>query len=121
MFSEKTTKLVVALNRETVEKKLKWSALDAPDTLTLGNEDVIHIIYWTDYKASRFIVYNRKYKHYYDEFEWSWSEGPVIAIVTEDFKVLWESYEQTQALRDLYYNVTKQASGYNDILDELLS
>ena len=51
MFSEKTTKLVVALNRETVEKKFKLSALDQPDTLKLGNEDIIHMIYWTDYKA----------------------------------------------------------------------
>ncbi|MGL9611008.1 hypothetical protein [Escherichia coli] len=62
---------------------------------------------------------NRRY--YFDEHEWSWAEGLVLAIVTPSYKTLWETFEQTQALRDLFNSVSKQASGFNDIVEDLLN
>ena len=120
-YSDKTTTLIVAINRDTIEKKLTWTAIDAPIELTAGSEDRISIVYWTDYKERKVVIYTRKYKNYFDESEWAWAEGVVLAIVTPDFKTLWETDEQTQALRDLFSSVSKQASGFNDLLDDLLN
>ncbi|MDQ2130638.1 hypothetical protein R4I72_18080 [Leclercia adecarboxylata] len=121
MYSDKTIKLVVLLNKLTVQKSLEWTVFDAPKSLTEGTEDKIQIIFHTNYKEKDFVIYNRKFRHYIDEYEWSWTEGIVLAIVTPDFKPIWEMYEQTQALRDLFNSVSKQASGFDDFVDELLN
>lgn len=117
MYYDQTTKLLVKLNKITAENEITWEAIDAPRGLTDANEDVIHIMYWTDYKEKKLAIYLRKYKHFYDEFDYHWSEGIVFSIVNENFKTLWDYYEQTQALRDLYESVAKQASGFDDLFD----
>jgi hypothetical protein len=121
MTNDKALKLVVALNKETIQDNIKWVALNAPETFTEGSSDIIHIIYKSKFKDFLFALYQRRYRHYFDEDAWSWGEGLVLAIINENDKVLWDTYEQSQALRDLYNSVTKQASGFNNILDDLLS
>ena len=121
MIDEKSVKFAVALNRETVNKNITWHAMDAPETFTYANNDIMQVIYWTEYKAKKVVIFNKQYRHYFDEEEWSWSDRLVLCIVSDDFKQLWTNEEQSQALRDLYKTVTKQASGFNELLDDLLS
>ncbi|MFL3320445.1 hypothetical protein [Klebsiella michiganensis] len=121
MYNDKITKLVVTLNKLTVQKSISWQAIDAHENLTNGTQDILQVVFHTTYSEKHFIIYNRKYRHYFDEHQWSWAEGIVLAIVTPSFKILWETYVQTQALRDLYSSVSKQASGFDDIVDELLN
>ncbi len=120
MIDEQSIALAVSLNRETVRKNIIWEVIDAPFNLTNGSEDIVQVVYWTIYSGKKIVIYNRQYRHYFDEEQWSWSDGLVLAIVSEDFKPLWMNYEPSQALGDLFKTVTKQASGFNDLLDELL-
>ncbi|EIX1616019.1 hypothetical protein MJ669_004020 [Cronobacter sakazakii] len=121
MHNDKTIKLVVSLNKLTVQKSIEWTVLDAPENLIEGTEDIIQVVFHANFKGKDFVLYNRKYRYYLDEHEWAWAEGLVLAIVTPTYKPIWETYEQTQALRDLFNSVTKQASGFNDFVDELLN
>ncbi|MWT70550.1 hypothetical protein [Escherichia coli] len=121
MHNDKTTKLIVSLNKLTVQKMINWMAIDAPENLVNGTQDIIQVVFHTKYKEKDFVIYSRKYRYYFDEHEWSWAEGLVLAIVTPSYKTLWETFEQTQALRDLFNSVSKQASGFNDIVEDLLN
>lgn len=121
MIDEKSVKLAAILNRETVNKNITWHVNDAPDTLTYASNDILQVIYWTVFKNKKIVLFKKQYRHYFDEDEWTWAEGLSLCIVSDDFKPLWENDEQSQALRDLYKNVTKQASGFNDLLDDLIN
>lgn len=121
MYNDKTTKLVVSLNKLTVQKSINWTVIDAPENLVNGTQDIVQVVFHTKHMEKDFVIYNRKYRYYFDEHEWSWSEGIVLAIVTPSYKTIWETHDQTQALRDLYSSVSKQASGFNDIVDDLLN
>ncbi|MDE8814531.1 hypothetical protein VC885_13155 [Citrobacter freundii] len=120
MADNKTTKLAVALNKETVRKNIEWKVMDAPKPFTEGTDDILQVIYSTKFKDKNIVIYNRQYKYFYDVDEWNWSEGIILAIVTDNFKPIWKSDEQSQALWDLYSNVTRQAAGVNKLLDDLL-
>lgn len=121
MIDEKSVKLAAALNRETVNKNIKWHMTDAPQALTYANNDIMQMVYWTVYNERKIVIFKKQYRHYFDEEEWTWAEGLSLCIVTEDFRLIWENDEQSQALRDLYKNVTKQASGFYELLDDLLN
>ncbi|MBZ1747095.1 hypothetical protein ACYA8F_26265 [Klebsiella pneumoniae] len=121
MYNDKTTKLVVSLNKLTVQKSINWTVIDAPENLVNGTQDIVQVVFHTKHMEKDFVIYNRKYRYYFDEHEWSWAEGIVLAIVTPSYKIIWETHDQTQALRDLYSSVSKQASGFNDIVDDLLN
>ncbi|MDI6951971.1 hypothetical protein QMN49_11040 [Escherichia coli] len=121
MHNDKTTKLIVSLNKLTVQKMINWMAIDAPENLVNGTQDIIQVVFHAKYKEKDFVIYSRKYRYYFDEHEWSWAEGLVLAIVTPSYKTLWKTFEQTQALRDLFNSVSKQASGFNDIVEDLLN
>lgn len=120
MADNKTTKLAVALNKETVRKNIEWKVMDAPKPFTEGTDDILQVIYSTKFKDKNIVIYNRQYKYFYDVDEWNWSEGIILSIVTDNFKPIWKSDEQSQALWDLYSNVTRQAAGVNKLLDDLL-
>jgi hypothetical protein len=120
MTDNKTTKLAVALNKETVRKNIAWKVMDAPSTFIEGTDDIIQVIYCTKFKDKNIVIYNRQHRHYYDELEWTWSGGVILSVVTDNYKPIWKSDEQSQALWDLYNNVTKQAAGINELLDDLL-
>ncbi|WP_276971012.1 hypothetical protein [Tatumella ptyseos] len=121
MADERSIKLAAALNRETVNNNITWHVMDAPETLTIATNDIMQVIYWAKYKDKKMVIFSRQYRYYFDEDEWTWAEGLVLSIVSNDFKQIWADYEESQALRDLYKTVTKQASGFNDLLDDLLS
>ncbi|MFJ5398444.1 hypothetical protein [Pectobacterium sp. CHL-2024] len=121
MIDEKSISLAVALNKETVRKNITWHVDDAPANLTFGSNNILQVIYWADYKNKRIVIYNHQYRHYLDDVEWTWGDGIVLCIVTNDFKPIWKNEEQSQALRDLYASVTKQAAGFHDLLGDLLN
>ncbi|EMA8651640.1 hypothetical protein [Cronobacter malonaticus] len=122
MFTDETeTKLYVRLNKETVKKLIKWEAIEAPSNFTEASEDIVDTLFLLEYKGKKLALYLRKYKYFLDEERWVWGEDPELAIVTDKLKILWNSKNSSQALRDLYETVTRQASGFNDLINDLLN
>ncbi|QAR45565.1 hypothetical protein EQG67_07240 [Kosakonia cowanii] len=121
MFTDKsTTKLYVKLNKETAENSIKWKAIDAPNNITDGSNDLIDTIFTLNYKGKNLAIYQKKYKYYFDEDRWTWDEGIEFSLLTDDYKPLWKSSGHSQALRDLFETVTRQASGLDELIQELL-
>ncbi|NIC29368.1 hypothetical protein [Serratia plymuthica] len=120
MYTDKTTQLLVELNKLTSEKIITWQANEPPDGFDLGSEDIVPMLYHCHFKGKNLAVYLRKYKHFQDESEYYWSDRITFAVLNENFKILWENPLPSQALRDLYEAVTLQTAGVNELLDDLL-
>lgn len=121
MYQDKNTKLILVLNKNTKNKELRWEVRDTPSSFDEGTADIIPVIYTCNYKGKQLALYLRRYRYYYDEHEFYWAEKKCLAIINTQNQILWETDEQGQPLNDLYSTVTEQASGIDDLLNDLLN
>ncbi len=117
---EKSEKLIIKLTRETYDEKITWQVKEPPDGLTDGSGDVYPLYLEVEYKNIDIGLYQRRYKHYHDEFEYSWSEEIGMSVTDDQGRILWEYKERSSALVNLFEAAREQASGINNILDNLL-
>lgn len=117
----KTAQLITKLIRETAKGNIEWEVKDAPDSLNYETEQSVPLFLQTEYKGRLLGVYDLRIKSFYDEHAFYWSEGIGFCIVDKAGRVLWESNEHSPALLDLFNTAREQASGIDDILDDLLS
>lgn len=121
MNQDKVTKLVLTLNKSTKFKNMMWIAYSTPSYFLEGTDDVISVLYLSEYKEKEFALYVRKYKYYYDEHEYVWAQRICLAVINDGKNIIWETDKPEQPLSDLYATVTEQASGIDDLLDDLLN
>ena len=118
----KILQLIVKLARLTTEGVLKWEISDKTHPLIVGTDNIVSISYNTNDKDKVFAVYQERYRDYSMEFEQFYhSERIIFAIVDNQYRVLWEHWEHSSALRNLFEAVRDQSSGINDVIDSLLA
>ncbi|SEN35742.1 hypothetical protein [Nitrosomonas marina] len=119
-IEDKSEKLIVKLTRETYSASVSWEVKKPPTGLTEGSNDVFPLYLETHYKNVDIGLFQKRYKHFYDELEYSWAEEIGMCITGEQGRVLWEYKESSPALLNLFEAAREQASGINGILDNLL-
>ena len=117
----KTAQLITKLIRETAKGNIKWEVKDAPDSLNYETEQSVPLYLQAEYKGKLLGIYDLRTKSFYDEHAFYWSESIGFCIVDRMGQVIWESNEYSPALLDLFNTAREQASGIDDILDDLLS
>lgn len=120
MYQDKSIKLILSLNKNTKNKTLSWEVVDTPSTFDDGTEDIIPVLYICNSNGKKLALYLRRYRHFLDEHEFYWAEKKCLSIINDKYQIIWESGEQGQAINDLYSTVTEQASGIDDLLNDLL-
>lgn len=115
------TKLYVKLNKLTSGKKIQWKLAENVESLISASDDRIQTVYWALHSGKKIAIYLRKYKYFLDDSNWVWAEEVQFSIVNENFDILWKSRGNDQALIDLYETVSRQASGFYDLFDDLLN
>ncbi|WP_189402615.1 hypothetical protein [Arenicella chitinivorans] len=116
----KTTQLITKLIRETSNGNVEWTVKDAPRALNYETEQSVPLYLQTEYKGRKLGVYDLRTKYFTDEDEYHWIEGVGFCIVDDKGRVVWEANESSLALGDLFKTAREQASGVDDILDDLL-
>lgn len=119
-IDKKIEKLAVKLTKETYSDSITWSNEKPPAGLTKGTDDIFPIYLECEYKGIDIGLYTRRYKYYHDEFEYSWSEDVGICVTGDHGQILWEYEERSPAVINLFEAAKEQASGINDILNDLL-
>ena len=117
----KTAQLITKLIRETAKDNVKWEVEEAPRSLNYETESSVPLYLQAEYKGKLLGIYDHRSKHFTDVDEYYWSESIGFCIVDTDGRVIWESNEYSPALLDLFNTAREQASGIDDILDDLLS
>lgn len=116
----KTAQLITKLIRETAKGNVKWEVEDAPRALNAETEQSVPLYLQTEYKGKTLGVFDLRTKYFTDVDEYYWSEGVGFCIVDDRRRVVWESRESSPALLDLFNTAREQASGIDEILDDLL-
>lgn len=116
----KAVKLITKLIRETASGKVQWEVTEPPSALNEATESVVPIYLQAKYKDVIIGVYEIRTKGFYDEHDFYWSESIGFCIVDPKGRVVWEANEYSPALLDLFNTAREQASGIDDILDDLL-
>ena len=117
----KTAQLITKLIRETAKGNVKWKIKEAPRSLIYETESSVPLYLQTEYKGKLLGIYDHRSRSFVDEEKYYWSEDVGFCIVTEDGKVIWTVNEDSFPLRDLFNTAREQASGIDDILDDLLN
>lgn len=116
----KTAQLITKLIRETSKGNIKWVVKDAPRSLNYETENSVPLYLQADYKGKLLGIYDIRSKYFTDVDEYYWSESIGFCIVDSQGRVIWQANEKSPALFDLYNTAREQASGINDIIDDLL-
>lgn len=118
---EKTTALLVKLNRLTSLGQIEWSVEEPPRTLSRGTDDYIPFFLAARFKGQRFALYQQRYQSYDGERDrFYWLEQVVLAILDTADRVLWETSRPNSALYDLFETARRKVANVDGILDNLL-
>mgnify|MGYP000606659025 CR=1 FL=1 len=117
----KTEKLIILLTKETYDGNVEWNNEPVPSGLTQGTNDIFPLYLGTVYKDTYIGLFQRRYKHFHDEFEYSWSEEIGMCVLGDNEAILWEYKERSVTLVNLFEAAREQASGINSILDNLIN
>lgn len=120
-LKDKIEKLAIVLTRETYSGNLIWFEREAPNSLIEGTGHIIPLFFACEYKGKLIGLYIKRYKYYYDELEWSWCEDQGMCVIGENDKIIWDYDKHSIAVVNLIEAAREQASGINDIIDELLN
>jgi hypothetical protein len=119
---DKTTTLLVKLNRLTSLGKINWAVERPPTAIVRGTDDHIPIFMSAFYKGKMFGIFPQRYQSYDGEHErFYWSERLVLAILDEDENIVWEIANNSSALYDLFETVRRKVAGVDDIIDDLIN
>lgn len=116
----KTMQLITKLIRETAKGEIKWRVEDVPRSLNQATEREVPLYLETNYKGKLLGIYDVRSKNFFDEHAFYWNESIGFCIVDSDRRVVWELDEYFPALLDLFNTAREQASGVNDVIDDLL-
>lgn len=119
--NDKITSFVVKLNKETVNKTIKWHYSTEEKYKDEGTDDIIPLMYIYTKNGKNLAIYERKSRHWIDDVDYVWNNDVHLAILASDGTIIWDTRHPPQALRDLFETVRRQSSGIEEILDEFLS
>jgi len=116
----KTAQLITKLIRETAKGNVSWEVEEVPRSLNYETEQSVPLYLQAEYKGKVLGVFDLRTKCFTDVDEYHWTESVGFCIVDDRGRVVWESRESSPALFDLFITAREQASGIDDILDNLL-
>ncbi|WP_272572306.1 MULTISPECIES: hypothetical protein [unclassified Providencia] len=118
--NNKEIQIITQLVRETANGNIKWASMAPPKALISATEDEIYTYFEAKYKGKTFAIYERRYKHYYDMDEYSWSRKPVFSILNNEGHVILEFEQRSPVLSDLLHTVSHQVADLDSLLNDLL-
>jgi hypothetical protein len=116
----KTTQLITLLARDTLAGKVDWKLKDPPRGLIQGTANVVPIFIETDYKTNKIGVFQFRFKSFYEEDSYHWSENIGFCIYDNSGTILLEFHEYSPVLLNLFEIARDNAADINGLLDNLL-
>ena len=109
-------KLYTRLIDMTQSEELMWS----DHSHRVQRMDAVSIPYVTNYKDWILLLYSYKYKHYWREDDFDWTNGVSMELISEDGTRLW-SFPKLPALGRLIDVVETKHSRIDQLFRDLLS
>ncbi len=122
MSNDKISKIIIKLNRETKEDKIKWvkNNREMPSSLS-GSEGLVGLVYYADVIDKTLRLYKYNFKSFYDEVTWELQVSIRLEFV-ERFSLKTEYiFPEDRSIDELYETVLYKTSGVERFADEFLN
>jgi len=118
-MTRETIKVVDKLIELTQHNELSWESSEPPYNLT--SPDVRIDLVYTTYYLNRYIrIYQKNYKYYIDDVQYTWDSRIVFEFIDESGNSLWQ-FPQTNNAWDLLKAIQYQNSNVSDFYKEIFS
>lgn len=118
MSDPRVVNLLISLIEETTRGRLPWRACEAPSAFTYATNDVFYFYAESNFRGTRFALYELRYRHYYDDQEYYWNSSVQLAVLDDFDRVLWQIDNGVPELTELYNDVRRKISGIDGLLDQ---
>lgn len=120
MNTKHSIKIIVKLNRDTKDNKIKWEInRNKPNSLS-GNELLSDNVYTCTVLEKNFRLYKYRAKHYYDEDAYEWSDHYRLEFIDKQGISEWD-FPEDDATEHLYETVRFKTSDVEGFIDRFLS
>lgn len=120
--NDKSTSIIVKLNRLTSSGQIKWRFEEPPRQIFRGTDSFIPIFMTAVYKHQKFALYQNRFQSYdADRDRMYWTENIILAIIDDEDRVIWETNEYYSALLDLFETARRKTANVDGIFDDILS
>jgi hypothetical protein len=120
MNSYEAQKVIIKLNRDTKEGKIKWEVSHHVPSSVGGTERLIDNVYITSVSKKKMRLYKLESKFYYDEGLSEWSESYRLEFIDFNNKTEWE-FPKDSSILDLYDTVRYKTSNVEDFFKDFLT
>jgi hypothetical protein len=80
----------------------------------------VEVAYVTEFEGQRLRIFSKRYRTWQDEEQYSWHERPILQVVDEQGRALYE-FPSDSGISDLLVSVQYQVSGVGRLIDKLAS
>jgi ribosomal 30S subunit maturation factor RimM len=116
MSDPRIVNMIVRLIEETVTGRVSWKIGDAPRAMTLGTNDIYSLFVETEFRGTRFCMYEVRSKHYRDEDDFYWVDYVNFAVLDDRDRVLW-TVKEIPEVYELFADVKRKVAGVDKLLD----
>ncbi|MFT7220995.1 MAG: hypothetical protein ACI8Z1_002616 [Candidatus Azotimanducaceae bacterium] len=109
--------LIGRLTELTQSEKLEWERNPAPESLD-SPETKVDSVYEVEYKDRYLRLYEQRYKHFTDEFDFYWSDRAVLEIVDGGGGLLWK-FPELRSTQQLLEAAQYREAGVDDFLRDV--
>jgi hypothetical protein len=110
--------LIDKLTELTQSGELEWDRKLCPDKLE-STENKIDIVYTTELEGRNLRLYEEKYKHYTDEFDFYWADGLVLEFIDDSGGHIWQ-FPDLRNIMDLLKAVKFKEAGVDSFIKDVL-
>lgn len=110
--------LIDKLTELTQSGEIVWKRKLRPEKLE-STENKIDVVYEAEFKGRNLRLYEEKYKHYTDEFEFYWAEGLVLEFIDAAGGHIWP-FPTFRNISDLLNAVKFRDAGVDLFIKDVL-
>lgn len=111
-------KLIDRLTELTQSKEIEWNRKMCPEKLE-GTENKIDVVYEVSYKDKNLRLYEEKYKHFTDEFDFYWADRVILEFIDDTGGHVWE-FPSLRSTWDLLKAVKYKEAGVDSFIKDVL-
>lgn len=116
--SREYIQLIDRLTELTQSKEIEWDRKHCPDKLE-GTENKIDMVYEIEYKGKNLRLYEEKYKHFTDEFDFYWADRVVLEFIDEVGGHIWK-FPDLRSISDLLTAIKYKEAGVDSFIQDVL-
>jgi hypothetical protein len=113
-------KVILKLNRDTKENKIKWSVVTnfIPSSIS-GTEVLVGSIYLSKVNDRSLILYKYRHRYYFDEDQYNLVDDIRLEFINKSGISEWE-FPQDRAIDDLYETVRYKSAHIDEFFQDFL-